>query len=148
MNEPEARAEAARLAREDPDRERFEFLAREQPDGSWDVITDKGSLQAEHVVNCGGLWAREIGRMVGLELPVVRAAVCTGAPGAAELATAGIADWPGSHAESEVTVFDVIASTTGPVTAVQGSWLLPAGADSSPLTRCTPLPAASVTSQM
>src|SRR5690606_31457844 len=24
-----------------------------------------------HVVNCGGLWAREIGRMVGLELPVL-----------------------------------------------------------------------------
>ena len=42
-----------------------------RPDGSWDVITDKGSLQAEHVVNCGGLWAREIGRMVGLELPVL-----------------------------------------------------------------------------
>ena len=26
---------------------------------------------AEHVVNCGGLWAREVGRMVGLELPVL-----------------------------------------------------------------------------
>ena len=40
-------------------------------DGSWDVITAKGNIHAEHVVNCGGLWAREVGRMVGLELPVL-----------------------------------------------------------------------------
>ncbi|MDF1633607.1 FAD-dependent oxidoreductase [Mycoplana sp. MJR14] len=40
-------------------------------DGTWRVITDKGEIAAEHVVNCGGLWAREIGRMVGLELPVL-----------------------------------------------------------------------------
>ncbi len=40
-------------------------------DGSWDVITDKGNIHAEHVVNCGGLWAREVGRMVGIELPIL-----------------------------------------------------------------------------
>ena len=40
-------------------------------DGSWNVVTEKGSIRAEHVVNAGGLWAREIGRMVGLELPVL-----------------------------------------------------------------------------
>src|ERR1700745_1156294 len=40
-------------------------------DGSWDVITEAGNVHAEHVVNAGGLWAREIGRMVGLELPVL-----------------------------------------------------------------------------
>jgi dimethylglycine dehydrogenase len=40
-------------------------------DGSWDVVTEKGTVHAEHVVNCGGLWAREVGRMVGLELPVL-----------------------------------------------------------------------------
>jgi dimethylglycine dehydrogenase len=40
-------------------------------DGAWEVITDKGSLVAEHVVNAGGLWAREVGRMVGIELPVL-----------------------------------------------------------------------------
>jgi dimethylglycine dehydrogenase len=40
-------------------------------DGSWDVITDRGNVHAEHVVNAGGLWAREVGRMVGLELPVL-----------------------------------------------------------------------------
>ena len=40
-------------------------------DGSWDVITEAGNVQAEHVVNAGGLWAREVGRMVGLELPIL-----------------------------------------------------------------------------
>ena len=34
-------------------------------DGTWDVITDHGNVHAEHVVNAGGLWAREVGRMVG-----------------------------------------------------------------------------------
>jgi len=40
-------------------------------DGSWDVITDHGNVHAEHVVNAAGLWAREVGRMVGLELPIL-----------------------------------------------------------------------------
>jgi dimethylglycine dehydrogenase len=40
-------------------------------DGSWDVITDQGNLVAEHVVNAAGLWAREVGRFVGLELPIL-----------------------------------------------------------------------------
>ena len=37
---------------------------------TWDVVTAKGTLNAQHIVNAGGLWAREVGRMVGLELPV------------------------------------------------------------------------------
>ncbi len=32
-------------------------------DRSWRVITDKGEIRAEHVVNAGGLWAREVGSM-------------------------------------------------------------------------------------
>ncbi len=44
---------------------------RQRPDASWDVSTEKGDIHAEHVVNAGGLWAREVGRMVGLELPVL-----------------------------------------------------------------------------
>ena len=40
-------------------------------DGSWEVLTDKGTIHAEHVVNCAGLWAREIGHLVGIELPVL-----------------------------------------------------------------------------
>src|SRR3977135_1218224 len=39
--------------------------------GAWAVITTHGNVHAEHVVNAGGLWAREVGRMVGLELPVL-----------------------------------------------------------------------------
>jgi dimethylglycine dehydrogenase len=44
---------------------------RQRSDGTWDVVTNKGTIHAEHVVNCGGLWAREVGRMVGVELPVL-----------------------------------------------------------------------------
>jgi dimethylglycine dehydrogenase len=44
---------------------------KQRPDGTWDVITDRGNVHAEHVVNAGGLWAREVGRMVGLELPIL-----------------------------------------------------------------------------
>ena len=44
---------------------------RPRPDGSWEIITDKGNLVAEHVVNAAGLWAREVGRFAGLELPVL-----------------------------------------------------------------------------
>lgn len=40
-------------------------------DGTWHVATNKGVVKAEHVVNAGGLWAREVGRMVGLELPIL-----------------------------------------------------------------------------
>ncbi len=40
-------------------------------DGTWNVVTEQGTVKCEHVVNAGGLWAREIGRMVGLELPVL-----------------------------------------------------------------------------
>jgi dimethylglycine dehydrogenase len=40
-------------------------------DGSWDVVTDKGTVNAGHVINCAGLWAREVGHMVGIELPVL-----------------------------------------------------------------------------
>ncbi len=40
-------------------------------DGTWRVITNKGEVRAEHVVNAGGLWAREVGRMVGREHPIL-----------------------------------------------------------------------------
>jgi len=45
---------------------------QQRQDGTWDVITDRDhTIHAEHVVNAGGLWAREVGRMCGLELPVL-----------------------------------------------------------------------------
>jgi dimethylglycine dehydrogenase len=44
----------------------------QRPDGTWDVRVESGDVvHAEHVVNAGGLWAREVGRMAGLELPVL-----------------------------------------------------------------------------
>ncbi|MER8479883.1 FAD-dependent oxidoreductase [Mesorhizobium sp. M1163] len=43
----------------------------QEVDGTWNVVTEQGTIKVEHVVNCGGLWAREIGRMVGVELPVL-----------------------------------------------------------------------------
>ncbi len=36
----------------------------------WEVVTEKGTITAEHVVNAGGLWAKQCGKMVGLDLPV------------------------------------------------------------------------------
>ena len=42
----------------------------QRPDGSWNVITEQGPVHAEHVVNAGGLWAKQVGRMVGLDLPL------------------------------------------------------------------------------
>jgi dimethylglycine dehydrogenase len=43
---------------------------RQRPDGTWDVVTDKGTVHAEHVVNAGGLWAREVGAMAGVYFPL------------------------------------------------------------------------------
>ncbi|MEM9851738.1 MAG: FAD-binding oxidoreductase, partial [Pseudomonadota bacterium] len=41
-----------------------------RPDGTWDVVTDKGTVHAEHVVNAAGLWAREVAAMAGAYLPL------------------------------------------------------------------------------
>jgi dimethylglycine dehydrogenase len=41
-----------------------------RPDGTWDVVTDKGTIHAEHVVNASGLWAREVGAMAGVYFPL------------------------------------------------------------------------------
>lgn len=41
MTEGEARAELARLEREDADRERYDFLTREEADGEWSVVRVK-----------------------------------------------------------------------------------------------------------
>lgn len=43
---------------------------RQRPDGSWDVITPNGNINAEMIVNAGGLWAREVGHLAGIHLPV------------------------------------------------------------------------------
>ncbi|KGM88708.1 dimethylglycine dehydrogenase [Roseovarius mucosus DSM 17069] len=43
---------------------------KQRADGTWDVVTDKGTIHTEHVVNAGGLWAREVGAMAGVYLPL------------------------------------------------------------------------------
>ena len=42
-----------------------------KPDGTWTVVTDRGNIQCEHVVNAAGLWAREVGAMAGVHVPIV-----------------------------------------------------------------------------
>jgi 4-methylaminobutanoate oxidase (formaldehyde-forming) len=34
------------------------------------VATDQGDIKAEYVVNCGGMWGREIGNMCGVNVPL------------------------------------------------------------------------------
>ena len=34
------------------------------------VVTDQGEIQSDYVVNCGGLWARNIGKMAGVNVPL------------------------------------------------------------------------------
>lgn len=34
------------------------------------VATDKGNIETDVVVNCGGMWAREIGKMCGVDIPL------------------------------------------------------------------------------
>ena len=36
----------------------------------WEIVTEKGTINCEHVVNAAGLWAKQVGRMAGIELPV------------------------------------------------------------------------------
>jgi dimethylglycine dehydrogenase len=67
----QAYAKAARLAGAEIYRFNRVTDTRPRADGTWDVVTEQGTIRAEHVVNAGGLWAREVGRMVGLELPVL-----------------------------------------------------------------------------
>ena len=43
----------------------------QRADGTWDLVTDKGAVHAEHIVNAAGLWAREVGAMSGVYFPLV-----------------------------------------------------------------------------
>ena len=42
-----------------------------RPSGEWQVSTRDGEITAEIAVNAAGAWARELGEMVGLDLPIV-----------------------------------------------------------------------------
>ena len=45
-------------------------LELNQTADGWQVVTEKGTITCEHVVNAAGLWAKQVGRMAGVELPV------------------------------------------------------------------------------
>lgn len=38
--------------------------------GEWIVRTQNGEIRAEHIVNAAGTWCREVGAMIGVDLPV------------------------------------------------------------------------------
>jgi dimethylglycine dehydrogenase len=44
---------------------------RQTRDGGWEVQTDVGTLEAEIIVNAAGMWARQVGEMAGVRLPIV-----------------------------------------------------------------------------
>ncbi len=63
-----ARAQGARISR----RNRVLAIDR-RADGSFDVVTELGSVHAEHVVNAAGSYAHQVARMVGLSVPMANA---------------------------------------------------------------------------
>ncbi|MEM9562699.1 MAG: FAD-dependent oxidoreductase [Actinomycetota bacterium] len=67
-----AYAKAARMAGAEVERHTWAQDIRRRPDGLWDIdCGEAGTITCEHFVNAGGLWARDVGRMCGLELPVL-----------------------------------------------------------------------------
>ena len=42
-----------------------------QTKDGWIVETDQGSIECEHVISCSGNFARQTGKMVGLDIPVI-----------------------------------------------------------------------------
>jgi dimethylglycine dehydrogenase len=65
-----AYAKAARLGGASIETHCMVKETKQRADGTWDVVTDKGTIHTEHVVNAGGLWAREVGAMAGVYLPL------------------------------------------------------------------------------
>ncbi len=61
-----ARALGARIYRDDPVIE-----IEKTRSGEWRVITPNREILCEHVINAAGTWCREIGSMLGVDLPVV-----------------------------------------------------------------------------
>ncbi|MEP6546060.1 MAG: FAD-dependent oxidoreductase [Gammaproteobacteria bacterium] len=43
---------------------------QQRPGGEWEVLTDKGSIVAEMVVNAAGCYARQVAAMVGADAPI------------------------------------------------------------------------------
>ena len=61
-----ARSRGAEIRRHTPVR-----AIERDASGAWAVHTDRDTIRCRHVVNAAGTWCREIGAMMGAELPVV-----------------------------------------------------------------------------
>lgn len=44
---------------------------KQRSNGEWDVVTSKGTIRAEYIVNAAGLWAREVAAMAGISMPLM-----------------------------------------------------------------------------
>ena len=42
-----------------------------RPGGGWDVVTARGTIRADKIVNAAGLWAREVAALAGITLPLM-----------------------------------------------------------------------------
>ena len=65
-----AYAKAARMGGATIETHTMVTETNQRPDGTWDVVTNKDTIHAEHIVNAGGLWAREVAGMAGVYLPL------------------------------------------------------------------------------
>ena len=61
-----ARSRGAEVRRHEP----VQAIERDAS-GAWIVHTGRGAIRTEHVVNAAGTWCREIGAMMGADVPVV-----------------------------------------------------------------------------
>jgi len=43
----------------------------QRSDGTWDVVTEAGTVHTEVLINAAGLWGREVARLADLELPLM-----------------------------------------------------------------------------
>ena len=73
-----AYAKAARMNGAEVYRDTWAHGMSRAPNGGWNIQTirtstgeDLEEIHCEHVVNAGGLWGREVGRMAGIELPIL-----------------------------------------------------------------------------
>lgn len=73
-----AYAKSAQIAGAEVYRNTWVHAITQTPGGEWDLHLhdttndeDLGSIRCEHFVNAGGLWAREVSRMTGIEIPVL-----------------------------------------------------------------------------
>ena len=44
---------------------------RQLDNDEWEVVTPKGTIRAEYVVNAAGLWAREVAALAGISMPLM-----------------------------------------------------------------------------